>query len=160
MIRLIVGFFSLIGVTRRLPWDQFYRKRNKGAWFMGLHRLVEPSAGDVVFLQDELEDIRTNSLYDDAERSRRMFGLRCSALARSVRTLFGRIPYDANDPKDLELLSKVPAEYLIPAFNEAARLSGLYWVAVNLDTDKEPDDEESSELESPYTKEEIAENPS
>lgn len=121
MIKKLITFFK----ERRLPKDKLFHSREARPWqgFM----ITELGGAEHTLLLDTLHAIcRSDS--DDQTKGSQMLGLRLQALAYSLRTKSGRIPFDANDEKDLKHLACYPISQAANATRILSEISDIPWL--------------------------------
>ena len=142
--------------TWSLPKDPNFKFRDVAKQRLGHLLVVELGANDYVIIHDMLAKIQLEET-DDATKSRELIGLRYMALAMSLRTKRGRIPFDWQDENDLLYLATLPQSKVLPVLDAIASLSGIEWITPNY-SPKESDNDDV-EVEPP-SKKELEQNPS
>lgn len=142
--------------ARKLPADTTFLQRAKSPQRVGWYVLVEIGAAEYTVLMDLLYQIQRSE--DDIEtKGRQIIGLRYQALAMSLRTPGGRIPFDWQNERDLMQLAALPYSVITPALEAAAELSELPWLSIN---QSQPVSEgEPQDAPAPLDKEAVAANP-
>ncbi|WP_194442357.1 hypothetical protein [Pseudoalteromonas simplex] len=141
---------------RAMPVDPNFKHRIVAKQKLGHFFIVELGASDYVIIHDMLGRIQAEDT-DDATKSRELMGLRYMALAMSLRTGNGRMPFDWQNDVDLMYLATLPHSKVIPALDEIAAISGIDWITPSF-IPKETDTQ-LEEVEQP-TQEDLDANPS
>ena len=139
-----------------MPKDPNFKHRVMGKKKLGHLFIVELGASDYVIIHDMLGKIQTDDT-DEITKSRELMGLRYMALAMSLRTRFGKMPFDWQNDVDLMYLATLPHSKVIPTLDEIAAISGIEWITPSYAP--KYTDEQPVEVEQP-SKKELDENPS
>ncbi len=125
MVRLLKRVWAYF----RLPRDPLFNKRQRSDVRVGRYLVVEVGADDYTILMDLLHQIHHGG--EDIEtKGRQIMGLKYQALAMSLRTRWGRIPFNWRDDRDLMTLASLPYSMVLPALEAAATVSDLPWLSV------------------------------
>lgn len=125
MIRLLKRLWA----AWQLPRDPLFSKRQRSDVRVGRYLVVEIGADDYTVLMDLLHQIHHGG-QDIETKGRQIMGLKYQALAMSLRTRWGRIPFNWRDERDLMDLASLPYSMVLPALEAAAAVSDLPWLSV------------------------------
>jgi hypothetical protein len=127
LIRFLIKLAALLGLTAKLRWDDSHFEREVIGSFGSRYPMVELSSAEIVQLSDTFMEILAGD-GDPAFKGRAIVGLRISALALSLRTRHGRIPFDSNTERDLRALAGAPQEMVKAGLKLLADHSGFKWL--------------------------------
>lgn len=148
----------MIWPFKRFKKDPVFRARAQSAVRFDHLLLVEIGAAEHTVLVDTLEQI-SQSDAEFTKKSSMMIGLRLQALAMSLRTNRGRVPFEYSNEKDLMRLALYPNGAIVAGLEEVAALCDMPWLSASLMAERAALDDEHEEGASMPSRKASSENP-